>query len=122
MSRITQSLIGAALALLVNAVAALSLAGTPATTEQHSLTVHYSDLSLAKPADVARLYQRIKTAADNACGPRELTGSHLELPSYRSCFDLAVSNAVAAVASPALTAYYQAQHASRSHAATLAQR
>ena len=123
MSRITHSLIGAALAVLVNAVAAYSLAGTPVTSEQHSLTVHYSDLSLARPADVTRLYQRIKVAADSVCGPREITGEHFELPAYRSCFDLAVSNAVEAVASPSLSAYYRAQQAaSHPHVATLAQR
>jgi UrcA family protein len=124
MSRITQSLIGAALAVIVNAVAAFSLAGTPATTsEQHSLTVRYNDLSLARPADVVRLYHRIGTAADRVCGPRELTGQHWELRSYRSCFDLAVGNAVDAVASPSLSAYYRTQQAaSHSHVSTVAQR
>jgi|HubBroStandDraft_3_1064219.scaffolds.fasta_scaffold325263_2 UrcA family protein len=124
MSRTTQFLISAALAVLVNALAAVSLADTPGTTaNQHSFAVHYSDLSLDRPADVARLYQRISRAADNACGPRELTGAHIELTAYRSCFDAAVGKAVAAVASPALSAYYREQlAASHTHATTLAQR
>jgi UrcA family protein len=124
MSRITQSLISAALAVLVNALVAVSLAGTPGTSpNQQSVTVHYNDLSLDRPADVARLYRRISYAADNACGPRELTGSHMELTGYRTCFDAAVSHAVASVASPELSAYYRAQlAASHTHATTLAQR
>jgi UrcA family protein len=123
MSRTTQFLISAALSVLVNAVAAVSLAATPApSSDQHSLTVHYSDLSLDRPADVATLYHRIRNAADNACGPREFTGSHVELTGYRTCFDAAVSQAVASVASPALSAYYRAQlAASHTHAAPPAQ-
>jgi UrcA family protein len=125
MSRTTQYLVSAALAILINAVvAAVSLAATPAPSpDQHSHTVHYSDLSLDRPADVATLFHRISSAADSDCGPREVTGSHFELTGYRTCFDAAVSHAVASVASPALSAYYRAQVAtSHTHATTLAQR
>jgi len=123
MSRITQSLLAATLAVLVNVVMAVSLAGTPEETLSRSLTVRYSDLSLDRPADVAQLYHRIGVAAERVCGPRELTGSHFESPQYRACFDAAVSNAVAAVASPALSAYYRTQlPGSHAHATTLAQR
>jgi len=124
MSRITQFLVAGALAVLVNVVAAVALAGTPdATLSDRSLAVRYSDLSLDRPADVAQLYHRIGVAAERVCGPRELTGSHFEPPAYRSCFDAAVSNAVAAVASPALSAYYRRQlPGSHAHATTLAQR
>jgi UrcA family protein len=124
MSRITQTLMGAALAVLVNALAAVSLAATPDTTlNPRSLVVRYSDLSLDRPADVTTLYHRIGAAADTVCGPREITGSRLERPSYRTCFDLAVSNAVVAVASPALSAYYRTQlSASHAQALTLARR
>ena len=59
MSRINQSLIAAALAVLVNAVVVVSLAGTPDTTlNRRSLVVHYNDLSLDRAADVTRLYRR----------------------------------------------------------------
>jgi UrcA family protein len=124
MSRINQSLIAAALAVLVNAVVVVSLAGTPDTTlNRRSLVVHYNDLSLDRAADVARLYRRIGAAAETVCGPRESTGSRLEPPSYRACFDVAVSNAVAAVASPALSAYYRTKlAASHPQVTTLAQR
>jgi len=124
MSRLTQSLISATLAILVNAAATVSLAATPsADPEQPSLAVHYKDLSLDRADDVAKLYRRISNAADNVCGPRKLTGSHVESTAFRSCFDAAVSRAVASVASPALSAYYRAQvAASQSHLTTLAQR
>jgi UrcA family protein len=123
MSRITQSLLAGALAVLVNAVIAVSLAATPDATVSRSLTVRYGDLSLDRPADIALLYHRIGVAAENVCGPRKDTGSPFELPQYRTCFDAAVSSAVAAVASPALSAYYRTQ-LPRSHvpATTLAQR
>jgi len=124
MSRITQSLICAALAILVNAAATVSLAATPsADAEQTSLTVRYNDLSLDRASDVAMLYHRISHAADNACGPREFTGSHVESTRYRTCFDTAVSRAVTAVASPSLSAYYRTQLvASHTRLSTLAQR
>jgi UrcA family protein len=113
----------AVLSVLVNAaVVTASLADTPGATS-HSSLVRYSDLSLDRPADVARLYHRIVHAADSVCGERELTGSFFELSAYRNCFDPAVSNAVAAVGSPALSAYYSAQvSASHRRAATVAQR
>jgi UrcA family protein len=123
MSRITRTLIGAGLAVLINAVAAISLAATPDTSSNlPSIVVHYNDLSLEHPGDVKRLYHRIGVAADSVCGVREIPGSHLERPSYRNCFDTAVSNAVAAVANPALSAYYREQYASRPLTTTLAQR
>jgi UrcA family protein len=114
MSRIAQSLICAALAIVVNVAATVSLAATPsADASQSSLTVHYKDLSLDRPADVATLYHRISYAGDSVCGPRELTGSHVELTTHRACFDAAVSRAVASVASPALSAYYLGRMAQR---------
>jgi len=124
MSRITQSLICAALAILVNAAVTVSLAATPsAEAEQPSLTVHYNDLSLDRTADVAKLYHRISHAADNVCEPREFTGSHVESTAYRTCFEAAISRAVASVASPALSAYYLAElAAAHKHPTTLAQR
>ena len=124
MSRITHILTGAVLAVLINAVVAISAAATPdSASDRRTLVVRYSDLSLNRPADIKQLYHRIGVAADNVCGPREMTGSRLERPSYRSCFDAAVSNAIGAVASPALSAYYHTQlTTSHAHALTLARR
>ena len=78
--------------------------------EQKSVAVRYSDLDLARPGGAAKLYRRIRTAADQVCGPRTLTGSIAESPSYRKCVDAAVEQAVAGVNQRALTAWY-GQHA-----------
>jgi UrcA family protein len=103
MSHLSHAVYGAALAM------SLGLSAGSGASEQHSssMTVHYSDLSLQRPADVKVLYQRIQSAADRVCGQRELTGSHLPLAAWVVCHDKAVSQAVDAVASPALNAYYQ---------------
>jgi UrcA family protein len=107
MSRLTHVLYGAAAALLVIAAPAISHADSATAQQTRSMSVRYDDLTLDHPAGVKTLYHRITVAADKVCGPRELTGSHLALPSYQYCYDAAVSGAVTAVASPALSAYYQ---------------
>jgi UrcA family protein len=56
---------------------------------------------------VAALYRRIAYAADQVCGPREMTGFHYTSPGYQSCYAHAVAQAIARVDEPQLTAYYQ---------------
>ena len=117
MSRLTHVLRHAALTLLVIAAPAISHADSSAAAQARSMAVRYNDLSLDRPADVRTLYRRITVAADRVCGPREVIGSRLTSPSYQHCYDTAVAQAVAAVASPALSAYYQSQPSYRgSHA------
>jgi UrcA family protein len=74
-----------------------------------SVSVRYTDLNLDRPADVAVLYHRIAIAADDACAPRVLTGSHQPVPSYQRCVTAAITQAVARVDRPALSAYHQHQ-------------
>jgi UrcA family protein len=111
MHSLTRTLIGAVVALLIcGAEAALfASAASAAQPEQQSLTVRYQDLNLGRPADVAKLYHRLELAADNLCGPRLLTGSHLTAEQYQRCFEDAVAQAVARVDRPALNAYHQQQ-------------
>ena len=108
MHSLTRTLIGAIVALLIcGAEAALFAAGASAAEVSHSLSVHYADLNLDRPADVAALYHRIAVAAQDICVPRLLTGSHLPEPGYQLCFDDAVTHAIARVDRPALSAYHQ---------------
>ena len=108
MHSLTRTLIGAVVALLIcGAEVALFAAGASAAEVPHSLTVHYADLNLDRPTDVATLYRRIAFAAQDICGPRLLTGSHLPEPGYQVCFNDAVAGAVARVDRPALSAYHQ---------------
>jgi UrcA family protein len=123
MHHLTRTLIAAALALLIcGAEGALFAAGASAA-EVRSLSVRYADLDLERPADVARLYQRIRGAAENVCGPRLLTGLNVPSPDYRRCFAAAVAQAVARVDRPALSAYHQQRLGlAPQHDATIAQR
>ena len=52
-----------------------------------SLHVSYHDLDLNRQQDVARLYMRIATSADQLCGPRSLTGIHYKWAEYTSCYN-----------------------------------
>jgi UrcA family protein len=107
MHHLTRTLIGAALALLICGAEAALFATAASAAESHSLSVPYADLDLDRPADVARLYQRIRRAAEDVCGPRLLTGSHVPEASYQLCFADAVAQAVARVDRAALSAYHQ---------------
>ena len=79
-----------------------------------SFAVRYSPVELLEPEGVARVYARIRTAADWVCGPRTLTGSILISPAYVRCFNDAVERAVAGTRSAQLAAWHQ-QHAVDRH-------
>ena len=78
-------------------------AGVPAG----QLAVRISDLDLNKSADVARLYKRIRAAAETACGVDSLTGTRLLNSGQRNCVEEAVGTAVAQVHNEQLSAYHQ---------------
>lgn len=99
-----------ALALVLGPGAAFA-AGSVSPGDQRSVTVRYADLNLAGPEDAAKLYRRIRSAADLLCGPRLSPGTLWESPSYRSCFNAAVEEGVAQVHRPALTALHEQQRA-----------
>jgi UrcA family protein len=124
MHSLTRTLIGAVVALLIcGAEAALFAVDASAAELPQSISVRYADLTLDRQADAATLYRRIAAAAEEICGPRLLTGSHLPLPGYQHCFSDAVAQAVARVDRPALSAYHQQQLGlAPQRAATIAQR
>jgi UrcA family protein len=99
-----------ALALVLGPGAAFA-AGSFSPGDQRSVTVRYADLNLTGPEGAAKLYRRIRTAADQLCGPRVSPGTLWESPSYRSCFNAAVEGGVAQVHRPALTALHEQQRA-----------
>ncbi len=74
---------------------------------QKSVTVRLSDLDLKQPADAAKLYQRIRRAAERACGDGLTSGSPLAQPVDRDCVSNAIAHAVATVDRPLLTTIYQ---------------
>lgn len=70
-------------------------------------SVDYSDLNLAKKADVTRLYGRITLAANTVCRPFD--GKDAQRTSrFHHCVNDAVAQAVAQVDSPLLTQRYAA--------------
>jgi UrcA family protein len=96
------------------AVATVSLAsvGVAAHADQvvdvPARTVHYADLNLNTDAGVAKLYNRIRNAAQLVCGnvdPRRLD----EATAAKACINRAVFSSVAAVNSPKLTSEYNAR-------------
>ncbi len=78
-------------------------------------TVHFGDLNLDQPSDVATLYRRIRLAAESVCGERLLPGHFIISPHWRGCVAQAVQRAIASVNRPALTAYYRAQTTASKH-------
>jgi len=102
---ISKLLQGASIAIL-SLACGTAFAGSATLQFPDASLVHFSDLNLDRPRDVARLYHRIAVAADKVCGPRFLGG----LPQssvYTSCYHDAVAQAVAHVNQPRLTAYYE---------------
>jgi len=70
-----------------------------------SIRVGYGDLDLNTQAGAATLYNRIRGAARTVCGYEGSTFTDQAI--WRSCFSGAVSDAVATVNSPRLTALHQ---------------
>ena len=84
--------------------------------------VGYKDLNLDQPRDMARLFNRISSAADRVCGPRSFGGFPNKTADYESCFSDAIARAVAHIDRPSVTAYFQQRSAeSESHGFAIAQ-
>ncbi|HTX24482.1 MAG TPA: UrcA family protein [Steroidobacteraceae bacterium] len=122
MSICKQLLQGVSVSVLLLACAAAYADSPPSVAFQHASLVRFTDLSLDRPGDVAKLYERITAAADKVCGPRSLTGSYSKSGVYASCYADAVSQAVARVNHPALTAYYEQRTPSPARALAIAQK
>jgi UrcA family protein len=92
------------------AIAAASLVADIASAKEQgaSTVVRYSDLDLTQSADAARLYARLKYASKKVCNSydtRELRTQSL----YASCFDAALSKAVAQVNDTKLSSLHAAE-------------
>ncbi len=101
---ISRSLLVSPLAALMIALAPAGASADEAATIQKSVTVRVSDLDLNKPADAARLQQRIRRAAAIACSDGLTPGSPgASEPDY-DCMASAIANALASV-KPVAVAY-----------------
>ena len=91
MHSVKRILVSALIAGLVCAgEAALFAAATAAAELPQSVTVRFADLNLERPADVARLYHRIRNAAQSACGARDLELTNWLDPAWQHCVYVAV--------------------------------
>jgi UrcA family protein len=101
-------------AIACNLTAGNASAATPAA-KVPTVTVSYADLDLSKPAGVEMLYQRIKDAARTVCAPLASKGLTREgvWRLWRDCYEQAVSNAVASINRPTLTALHRATRTAR---------
>ena len=74
--------------------------------EVRSVTVHFSDLDLAKRKDSKLLYIRLKDAAEDVCGDEFETMDLAVRFEIRQCEQQAIESAVARVDRPLLTTLY----------------
>jgi len=94
-----------ATAMSLAAIASAAAADAPITT------VHAADLDLAKPSDVATLYERVRAAATDVCQAemdRNYRNTRMRTPlSWRErCVQDAVEATVREVGNPALAALH----------------
>ena len=77
-----------------------------------SLTVQFADLDLSKDAGLARLFNRMKGAAERVCSAHSGGTTLRDQQQYAACVDFALSNAIARVDRPELTDYIVNRHSS----------
>jgi UrcA family protein len=96
----------ATLCLTLNATSARAEDQSPGYAPA-SMSVQLSDLNLANPAGVKRLYERILAASKVVCDSQDRS---LQVAAHdRICTQLSIVRAVKAVDHPALTAFAAAQ-------------
>jgi UrcA family protein len=97
------------LLLVASLASATTYADEPAKAP--ALRVKVGDLDLTQHAGVEIMYQRLQYAAQQVCGPSNITGSRLTDRAWQTCVNDAVDNAVRQVNRPALTAYHRSRTA-----------
>lgn len=113
---IAHRLVGAAGLVLSLACAAAYADSTPyadttSLLRPHSEVVRFADLNLNQPRDLARLFNRVISAADKVCGSRSFAGHYNKAADYESCYSDTISHAVTHIDRPSVTAYFQRRSA-----------
>jgi len=123
MFRMTNTLAGGLAALLISVGPGTLLANSPVTGGgERSITVHFGDLDLSRPTDVAKLYRRIQIAAGHVCGPHEMGGPHIASRVYYRCVTDAIDRTISTLDRDALSAYHQAHGTPSMRDQTIARR
>jgi UrcA family protein len=77
----------------------------------HSEVVRFNDLNLDQPRDLARLFNRVTSAANKVCGPRSFAGLYNKTADYESCYSESIAHAVSRIDQPSVTAYFRQRSA-----------
>lgn len=81
--------------------------------ERNAIKVSYADLNLSSEAGAKSLLARIKTASKQVCGPRPSSRDVRQSFHYQACYQDSLSQAVAAIDSPVLSAMLDGQTQNR---------
>jgi UrcA family protein len=116
------------LRIMLGTIAAATLVAIPAAYAADSsidvghgrAVVHLGDLNFDRPGDVAVMYERINTAAEQVCHRRALNGSYVISPSDENCVTDTVQRVVAGINRAPLTSFSQRRQTLR--VASIAQR
>ncbi|MDE2220300.1 MAG: UrcA family protein [Gammaproteobacteria bacterium] len=96
---ISRSLLVGPLAALLVALAPAGASADESAMIRKSVSVRVTDLDLSRPADAARLQQRIRRAAVAVCSDGLVPGSPAASEPDRDCMASAIVNALASVGS-----------------------
>ncbi len=102
---IAHNLLGAAVSVM-SLACAVAYADTPTLIGSHEL-VRFNDLNLDQPRDVARLFNRVNSAADKVCGTRSFATHYNKVANYEICYKDTVASTVAHIDRPSVTSYFQ---------------
>jgi UrcA family protein len=104
---IAHNLLGAAVSVLSLACGAAYADTSPPPIGSHLELVRYNDLNLDQPRDVARLFDRVSSAADKVCGTRSFASHYKKIADFEICYKETVASAVAHINRPSVTIYFQ---------------
>lgn len=93
-------------AMLAASAALADPASGPPKVGPAPVTVRFSDLNLATPEGAGILYNRIRDAATEACGPRFASWYPGVPKKWNACYEETVASAIRQVDRPMLTALY----------------
>ena len=104
MNRFTTTILTSALALSAQS----ALAADVIDDSARHVDVHFADLDLSRTDGAAVLYRRLRLAAQTVC-PDFDSPELARAARAKDCISEAISNAVAQVNRPVLTAYYRSK-------------
>lgn len=103
------------IAMMIFVLGLGSYAADAAPLDGTSVVVRFGDLDLSSSEGVATLYQRLRSAAEMACGVYD-TRDPARRANFNVCVETDIGNAVVKIGATGLTRYYEAK--TQGHSAT----